>query len=424
MKIRLFPTIFASLAVVTVACAQAETKPSGSDVPVRHFEKAERHSIKAGEMPQPFATESVRRSSRKVDRPEGAALSLPKGFSVNVYSEGIFRNPRMMAEAPNGDVFVADSFANKIIVLRDANGDGRADENTVFTDDVTQPFGMAFRDGWFYVANTNSVVRFRYRNGQTKAEGSPEKIVDLPGQGYRQHWTRNLVFSPDGKKLYVTVGSESNVSVEEDPRRAAISVYDADGKNHRVFASGIRNPVGVAFNPRSGELWTAVNERDGLGDDLVPDYVTSVKEGGFYGWPYVYIGKNVDPRRKDDVKPEHLENVIVPDVLVTSHSAALGMVFYDGKMFPEEYRGDAFVAFHGSWNRERLTGYKIVRIPFGDDGKPVDNAYEDFLTGWLPDPASNEVWGRPVGLVVLKDGSMLITDDGANKIWRVSYSGK
>lgn len=424
MKIRLFSTIFASLVMVSAACAQSETKPSGGDVPVKHFEKAERHSVKPGEMPQPFASESVRRSSRKVDRPEGAVLNLPKGFSVNVYAEGIFRNPRMMAEAPNGDVFVADSFANKIIVLRDTNGDGRAEMNAVFTDDVTQPFGMAFRDGWLYVANTSSVVRFRYKNGQTKAEGSPEKIIDLPGQGYRQHWTRNLIFSPDGKKLFVTVGSESNVSVEADPRRAAISVYDADGSNHKIYASGIRNPVGVAFNPKTGELWTAVNERDGLGNELVPDYVTSVKEGGFYGWPYVYIGKNVDPRRKEDVKPEHLENVIVPDVLVTSHSAALGMVFYDGEMFPEEYRGDAFVAFHGSWNRERLTGYKIVRIPFGDNGKPVENAYEDFLTGWLPDPASTEVWGRPVGLVVLKDGSMLITDDGANKIWRVSYAGK
>lgn len=422
MKNQLFLIICATSLFVTAACAQAPEKEPG-DVPVRHFEKAETHSVSPADMPQPFASESARRSSRQVSRPEGAVLNVPGGFVVNTFAEGIFRNPRMAVEAPNGDVFVSDSFANRIVVLRDKDRDGRSDENAVFTEEVTQPFGMAFRDGWFYVANTDSVVRFRYRDGQMRAEAAPEKIIDLPGRGYRQHWTRNLIFSPDGAKLYVTVGSESNVSVEPDPRRAAISVYDTKNWEHSIFASGLRNPVGVDFNPATGELWTAVNERDGLGDDLVPDYVTSVKEGGFYGWPYVYIGKNVDPRRKDDVKPEHLENVIVPDVLVTSHSAALGIVFYDGKMFPEEYRGDAFVAFHGSWNRQRLTGYKIVRIRFDDSGKLMGNEYEDFVTGWLPDPASTDVWGRPVGLAVLSDGSMLITDDGANKIWRISYAG-
>ena len=327
----------------------------------------------------------------------------------------------MLAEAPNGDVFISDSFANRIIVLRDADGDGIADKRFVFTDKAVQPFGLVFFRNWLYVANTNSVVRFLYRPGQTEAAGEPEKIIDLPGQGYRQHWTRNIAISPDGKRLFVTVGSESNVDIEADPRRAAISVYDTDGKNHRVFAGGLRNPVGIDFNPVTGELWTAVNERDRLGDDLVPDYVTSVKDGGFYGWPYLYIGRNVDPRRKDDVKQSHLENVIVPDVLVESHSAALGLVFYEAGMFPAEYRGDAFVAFHGSWNRQKLTGFKVVRIRFGKDGKPVANGYEDFLTGWLPDPASTDVWGRPVGLLVLRDGSLLVTDDGANKIWRITY---
>lgn len=402
------------------ACAQ---DPAGRspEVNLRHFEKASVHSIDPSEMPEPFATESARKPSRLVPQPEGAALSLPSGFRMNVFAEGDLRNPRMMAEAPNGDVFVSDSIANRIVVFRDKDGDGRSDERFVFTEDTVQPFGMAFHKEWLYVANTNSVVRFTYKSGQTRADGPGEKIIDLPGLGYRQHWTRNLAFSPDGKKLFVTVGSETNVDVEPDPRRAAISVYDTDGKNHRVYAGGLRNPIGLDFNPVTGELWTAVNERDRLGDDLVPDYVTSVKDGGFYGWPYLYIGKNIDPRRKDDVKKEHLENVIVPDVLVESHSAALGLVFYRGKMFPEEYRGDAFVAFHGSWNRARLTGYKIVRVRFGKDGKPLANSYEDFITGWLPDPGSSEVWGRPVGLLVLRDGSMLVTDDGANKIWRVSY---
>ncbi len=421
MKRYLITSACASVLLVSVACAQDRPGTSENEVPLSSFETATKHSIKPDEMPEPFASQSVRRSSRKVDRPAGASLRVPEGFGVNTFSEGIFRNPRMMALAPNGDVFVSDSSANRIIVLRDKNGDGRADEDYVFTDDVTQPFGMAFYKEWLYVANTDSVVRFRYKPGDLEATGSPEKIIDLPGKGYRQHWTRNLVFSADGSKLFVTVGSESNVSIEPDPRRAAISVYDPDGGNHRIFASGIRNPVGVAVNPRSGELWTAVNERDGLGDDLVPDYVTSVKDGGFYGWPYVYIGKNIDPRRKEDVKPEHLESVLVPDVLVRSHSAALGIIFYQGEMFPEEYRGDAFVAFHGSWNRQKLTGYKVIRIRFDESGKPQGNEYEDFLSGWLPDPDSTDVWGRPVGLLVLKDGSMLVTDDGANKIWRVYY---
>ncbi|HEY0659521.1 MAG TPA: PQQ-dependent sugar dehydrogenase, partial [Pyrinomonadaceae bacterium] len=218
---------------------------------------------------------------------------------------------------------------------------------------------------------------------------------------------------------YVSIGSETNASVETDPRRAAISVYDPDGKNHRIFASGLRNPIGLAFNPVTKELWTAVNERDGLGDNLVPDYITSVKDGGYYGFPFAYIGQNEEPRRKGE-NPELVRRSIVPDVLITSHSAALGIAFYNGKMFPKEYQGDAFVALHGSWNRQKLTGYKIIRARF-KDGKLVGNQYEDFVSGWLPNEDSNEVWGRPVGLLVNSDGSMLIADDGAKKIWRVSY---
>ena len=414
--------VISSVTVVLLACvftAVCQT-PSSSPMPqIVHFEKAAVNSVDPKALPPPFATKSAVRMSKQVSQPADAKLYVPKGFKVNVFAEGNFREPRWMALAPNGDVFLADSRANSVIVLRDANKDGTADQRFVFSDKLSQPFGMAFYKEWFYVANTDSIVRFKYRSGQTQAEGEPEKIVELTEGGYRQHWTRNILFSPDGTKMFVSIGSASNVSVEADPRRAAISVYDPDGKNHRIYASGLRNPIGLAWNPKTGELWTAVNERDGLGDDLVPDYATSVKEGGFYGWPYSYIGQTEDPRRKGE-NPELVKKAIVPDVLFTSHVAALGIQFYTGRMFPKEYQGDAFVAMHGSWNRQKLSGYKIVRIRF-KDGKLVGNRYEDFISGWLPDENSNEVWGRPVGLLVAADGSMLITDDGGNKIWRVSY---
>jgi len=413
----LFSFVAMGMATVAVFC-QAPSQ-EGQKLPrIEYFDKPIVHSIDPKDMPEPFHTESARRPSRSVPQPDNATLRIPKGFKVNVFAEGGFSYPRWMALAPNGDVFVADSRANSIIVLRDKNGDGVADERFVFSDKLDQPFGMAFWNDYFYVANTNGIVRFKYKSGQTSAEGEPEKIVELTRGGYNQHWTRNVIFSPDGKKMFVAIGSESNVSVEDDPRRAAISVYDPDGKNHRIFASGLRNPIGLAFNPANGELWTAVNERDGLGDDLVPDYVTSVREGGFYGWPYAYIGPIEEPRRKGEA-PELVAKTIVPDVLLRSHSAALGIVFYDGNMFPKEYSGDAFVALHGSWNRQKLTGYSVIRIRF-ENGKPIGNQYEEFVSGWLPDENSNEVWGRPVGLLVHSDGSLLITDDGARKIWRVS----
>lgn len=405
--------------VVAIACT-AQTKPEPSHLPaVVTFDRPVVHRVDPASMPLPHATKSAFRASKQVPQPGDAKLYLPKGFKINVFAEGGFQMPRWMALAPNGDVFVADSRANSIIVLRDKNKDGVVDERFVFSDKLSQPFGMAFYKDWFYVANTDSIVRFAYKSGQTAAVGEPEKIVELTAGGYNQHWTRNILFSRDGTKMFVSIGSATNVSVEADPRRAAISVYDPDGKNHRVFASGLRNPIGLAWNPKTGELWTAVNERDGLGDDLVPDYATSVKEGGFYGWPYSYIGQNEDPRRKGE-NPELVKKAIVPDVLLTSHSAALGIVFYDGKMFPKEYQGDAFVALHGSWNRQKLTGYKVIRIRF-KNGKLIGNQYEDLVSGWLPDENSNEVWGRPVGLLVAADGSLLITDDGADKIWRVSY---
>ena len=395
-------------------------KPQPQPLPkVEFFDKAQTFQIKPESLPQPFSSKSVRRGSKNIEQPADATLKLPKGFKINVYAEGDFTYPRWMVLAPNGDVFVADSRANSIIILRDTNKDGAADERFTFANNLAQPFGMAFHKDYFYVANTDSVVRFKYKSGQTKAENAPEKVIELTEGGYNQHWTRNILFSPDGKKLYVSIGSSGNVDVEKDERRAGISEYNPDGTGYRLYAAGLRNPIGLAWNPKNGELWTAVNERDGLGDDLVPDYVTSVKPNGFYGFPFAYIGQNEEPRRKGE-NPELVKKSIVPDVLLTSHSAALGITFYNGKAFPKEYRGDAFVALHGSWNREKLTGYKIIRVRF-KNGKLIGNGYEDFVSGWLPTENSNEVWGRPVGLLVNSDGSLLIADDGAKKIWRVSY---
>ena len=380
--------------------------------------------ITPSSLPKPFETKAVANGPRSAPAPAGAALAVPAGFEVKVFAEGDFQNPRWMIEGANGDLFLADSRANNVVLLRDANKDGRIDNATerfVFATGLNQPFGLAIQAGWFYIANTSTVVRFKYEVGQTSLTGAGEKIIDLPGQGYRQHWTRNLLFSRDGRKLFVSVGSESNVSEEPEPRRAAISEYNPDGTGHRIFASGIRNPIGLAWNPVTGQLWTAVNERDGLGDDLVPDYVTSVKDGGFYGWPYAYIGSNEEPRLKGK-RPDLVAKAIVPDVLVEPHAAALGLTFYNGRMFPKEYVGDAFVALHGSWNRALRSGYKVVRIPF-KNGKP-EGGYENFLTGWVPDEKGREVWGRPVGVTVIRDGSLLVVDDGGNKVWRITYNGR
>ena len=378
------------------------------------------YNIKPSDLPPPNPAEDAVNPPRVIPRPADAKLIMPPGFSADTFAEGDFREPRWMALAPNGDVFLSDSRAGKIIVLRDANKDGVAEQRFTFVERMKQPFGMAFWKNYLYIGNTDAVIRFTYKPGQTAAEGTPEKIADLPGKGYREHWTRNVLFSPDGKKMYVTVGSETNVSVEPEPMRAAIVEFNPDGTGKRIFASGTRNPIGLAWLPGSRTLWAAVQERDRLGDDLVPDYVTEIKDGGFYGWPYAYMGIE-DPRRKGE-RPELVKQTLTGDVLIESHSAVLGLAFNEGRMFPREYRGDAFVALHGSWNRNKRTGYKIIRIRF-KNGKPV-GGYEDFLAGWMISPDSKEVWGRPVGLLFLPDGSMLITDDGANKIWRVTYRAK
>lgn len=375
-------------------------------------------------LPRPGATPSATKFSKVVARPEGAQLKAPAGFRVEVLAENLDR-PRWMTISPDGSLFVAESRANRISVFP-AEKAGKLGNPTVFTTQVNSPFGMAFHADYLYVGNTDSIVRFKYKTGQMKADGEPEKIVDLsggssqPGRAGAGHWTRNIIFSPDQKKMYVAAGSSSNNSIEPDPRRAAINEYNPDGSAHRIFASGLRNPVGLAFFPGSNVLWTVVNERDRLGDDLVPDYATSVKENGFYGWPYSYIGQNYDPDHIGK-HPELVEKAIVPDVLLPPHGAPLGLAFYTGKQFPAEYRDNALVALHGSWNRSHFNGYEIVRIPF-KAGRPTGKP-ETFLSGWIVSDADSTVWGRPVGLLVWTDGSVLIADDGGNRIWKVSYTG-
>jgi glucose/arabinose dehydrogenase len=306
--------------------------------------------------------------------------------------------------------------------VTDADGDGVAESRGVFLSGLNQPFGMLVLGDSFYVANTNGVLRYPYKAGQEKIEGQGEKVLDLPGEGYNNHWTRNLYASKDGKKLYVTVGSASNVDEKldrdaKDPRRAAILECDPDGKNMRVFASGLRNPNGLAWEPVTGALWTAVNERDALGDDLVPDYITSVKDGAFYGWPYAYFGRNEDPRHKGR-RPDLVQKSVKPDFALGSHTACLGLVFYTADAFPEKFRGGAYVAQRGSWNRSEFSGYRVLYVPF-KDGKPTGEAM-DFLGGFIADESKKQVYGRPVGLAVTKDGAMVVTDDAANTVWRVS----
>lgn len=387
-----------------------------------------RRRITTADLPQPYATRSVDAGSRVVKRPQDAWPRVPAGFKVDEYAAGL-DNPRLIRTAPNGDLFVAESYAGRVRVLRGAGA--RAETSEVFAAGLRQPFGIAFYPAgpdpqYVYVADTDAVLRFPYRNGDLKARGAAETVVpDLPGGGRLRgggHWTRDVAFSRDGRKMYVSVGSLTNVyenpNAEED-RRADILEYNPDGTSPRIYAYGIRNAVGIAVNPQTGDLWASVNERDGLGDDLVPDYVTRVREGGFYGWPWYYIGPNQDPRHKGE-RPELRDKVIVPDVLLQSHYASLEMMFYAPGQFPREYAGDAFAAEHGSWNRSKITGYKVIRV-FLRGGVPTGE-YEDFMTGFIT--AAGDVWGRPVGVAESNDGALFVSDDGSNTIWRVSFTGK
>jgi glucose/arabinose dehydrogenase len=327
--------------------------------------------------------------------------------------------------APNGNYFVAESndpqnSADQIRLLRDTNGDGEIDERHVFLENLNQPYGMLILNGYFYVGNVDGVVRFPYKEGQTKIEEEGEEILKLPAGGYNHHWTRNLIANEDGSKIYITVGSSSNVGehgMEKEKRRANILQINPDGSGEIIFASGLRNPVGIDWNPANSELWTAVNERDKLGDNLVPDYITSVKKDGFYGWPYSYFGQIKDPRWKEEPHQKMVDKAIVPDVPVGSHTASLGLEFYNGNQFPTKYKNGAFVGQHGSWNRSKLAGYKVLFVPF-ENGKPQKP--QDFLTGFLVNENGVKAHGRPVAVSETKDGSLLVNDDDGGVIWKVS----
>lgn len=377
-------------------------------------------------LPKPFATKSVANTNNMKDWPEGKMPNAPAGFTVTKFADG-FKNPRWTYIAPNGDMFVCEAntrgSAGLITLLRDKDGDGKAEVRETFLEDLKQPFGMLVIGNSFYVANTDGLYKYPYKEGQLSLKDSKgEKIVELPAGGYNNHWTRNIIMNQAKDKIYISVGSASNVAehgMDEEFRRANILVVDLDGKNEKIYASGLRNPVGMDWNPITGELWTAVNERDKLGDNLVPDYVTSVKEGGFYGWPYSYFGQLKDPRM-DGKGLDLVAKAIVPDVSVGPHTASLGLTFYDAETFPAKYKNGLFVGQHGSWNRSILSGYKVVFIPF-ENGKPASQP-EDFLTGFIADKNKSDVYGRPVDVTVTPKGDLLVNDDAGNVIWKVSYS--
>ncbi|RZJ65642.1 MAG: sorbosone dehydrogenase family protein [Flavobacterium sp.] len=375
-------------------------------------------------LPPPYQTESVTNNSRIEGWQGNETPKAPAGFTVTKFA-GDLENPRNTYIGPNGDIFVVESGTrmskNRITMFQDKDKDGKFETRNVLISGLSQPYGMLILKNKFYIANTEGVYTYPYTDGQTKLEGKGTKIVDLPAGGYNNHWTRNLIANADNSKIYVSVGSGSNVGengMENEVRRAAILEINPDGSGEKIYASGLRNPVGMDWNPNTKELWTAVNERDGLGDELVPDYITSVKQGGFYGWPYSYFGQIEDPRMKGQ-KPELVKKALVPDVPVNSHTASLGLAFYTGDKFPAKYKNGAFVGQHGSWNRSKLSGYKVLFVPF-TNGKPGQP--EDFLTGFVRQEDKSRVYGRPVDVTVMNDGSLLVNDDSGNTLWQISAS--
>ncbi len=410
-----------------------------------------KHHVRLADLPAPYSTPSAGNGPNVVKQPENAALSVPPHFAVRLFAAGL-SGPRLLRVAPNGDIFLSETRANRIRVLRAADGAEAPSQNQIFADGLDRPFGIAFYPSgknpeWIYVANNNSVVRMAYRNGDLKARGGAQVIVPRLTESTGGHSTRDVAFSKDGKRMFISVGSGSNVAEDmrkknpeeirrwesehgrgaawdSEMNRADILVTDPDGRQpFRALATGIRNGVGLLVDKNTGDLWVSTNERDGLGDDLAPDYITRVKEGGFYGWPWYYLGNHEDPRHAGE-RPDLAGQAIVPDVLLQSHSAPLEITFYNAKSgpaaFPAEYRGDIFAAFHGSWNRGSRTGYKVVRVRL-NHGVPTGE-YEDFLTGFVVD--SSGVWGRPVGVAVARDGALLVTEDGNGALWRISYAGK
>jgi glucose/arabinose dehydrogenase len=403
--------IVTSLVLLGFAAFPALAAPA-ADVPGTHFD------VRPSDMPKPYVTPAVENSSLRIARPQGAVPRAPKGFTVSLYAGGL-TDPRWMAVAPNGDVFLSEPSAGKITLLRDTGGTGHADMRTTFASGFDKPHGLAFHDGSLYVGDVMAVWRIPYTAGATKG-GKRERVTAQHDLGIGGHFTRDIAFGPDGG-LYLAIGSNENVGDTDPPFRAAVNVVNANGTLSQ-FATGIRNPVGIAFYPGTDRLWVSVNERDGYGDDLVPDYLTHLEKGAFYGWPYAYIGRHPDPvygaRR-----PDMVAKTVVPDLLFQSHSAPTGLVFYEGDQFPAAYKGDAFVSLHGSWNSSKPTGYKVVRVHFVN-GKPA-GGYDNFITGfWDGSTNPARVWGRPAGLAVAKDGSLLIADDAGKAVWRVTYTGK
>ena len=404
------------------AMAANAPPPAAPFTDYRYEQPGARHHITVADLPEPMPATSVGNAPEVVHQPEGAWPKVPSGFKVERYARGL-HTPRILHTAPNGDIFVVESGGGSIRVYRGLKPDGTPAQTSEFATGLNHPYGLAFypakNPSWIYVGNNDSVVRIPYTEGALQAAGAPEKLADLPGG--RGHWTRDLAFSPDGKQLFVGVGSGSNVDdpdthpTEKD--RADILAMSPEGKDVRVFAYGIRNPSGVAVQTSTGELWCSVNERDGLGDNLVPDYITHVRENGFYGWPWWYMGTHQDPRHNGK-HPELRDKAIVPDVLLQPHHASLGMAFYEGRQFPDSYRGDLFACQHGSWNRSVRTGYELIRVLIDKKTGRATGAYEDFMTGFVVDPG--HVWGRPVGVTVASDGALLVSDDGSNSIWRVS----
>ena len=405
---------------------------------------ATKESTSINNLPAPFSTKSNRNFSKVIGWKEGEAPIAPAGFTVSKFAEGL-DNPRWIYSAVNGDIFIAESntvlsglkrfgasvsrkirtqnygkSANRIRLFRDVDKNGSYEKSYVFAEDLNQPLGMLILNNHFYVANTDGVEMYNYNNGDTSLPLEGKRIIELPAGGYNNHWTRNIIANESGTKIYITVGSGSNIGengMENEVRRANILEINPDGTGERIYAAGLRNPVGLGFEPNKKMLWAAVNERDGLGDDLVPDYATSVKPGAFYGWPYAYFGANADPRMKDDPHTELINKTLAPDVALGSHTASLGLAFYTKNNFPQKYKGGMFIGQHGSWNRAQFSGYKVVFVPFAN-GKPSGKP-EDFLTGFIADQSKDEVHGRPVGVTVINDGSLLVADDASKIVWRV-----
>ncbi|MBV9570899.1 MAG: PQQ-dependent sugar dehydrogenase [Alphaproteobacteria bacterium] len=376
-----------------------------------------KHEIRIPDLPKPYATPAADNSSQTVARPNGWLPQVPKGFTISIFADHL-SDPRWMALAPNGDVFLAEPDSNQIVLLRDADHNGRAEKKFMFASGFDRPHGLAFHNGALYVGDLNAVWKLEYRDGATQA-GARTRVTKQDFGGKGGHGTRNIAFDADGA-LYVAIGSAGNIETNDPPTRASVQRVKADG-TLTTYANGLRNPVAIVFSP-SNQMWVTVNERDGLGDNLPPDYATHVEAGAFYGWPYAYIGPHPDPTNGAK-RPDLVAKTKAPDVLFQAHSAPLGLVFYDGAQFPADYKGDAFVALHGSWNSGNPHGYKVVRIHFAG-GKPV-GGYEDFITGfWDGKTSPAHVYGRPAGLLVAKDGSVLIADDAGKTVWRVSYAAK